>query len=348
MSKLRKRVRVTDKFFMLILFIFLSELAAAILAFLFREHMTREYFTRELKRHYQGHNTSDVFTSTWNAIMSSFECCGVSGPQDFDDSLFRLLSPRSDAPGQGPGVTRQAPGVKAHSPGSEVETRGALADSVLEQCVSGAVAYYTNYKGCYSSLVDYFETYIYSAGALAIIVLSIEDDCSVLALVWSNLTLQVSGSEVQFAVPGQSLSLPCPYTFEDQAPLSELSVQWKSPQNQLLCHFVKHKTFLNCSSGYSLSYSPANVSLVITSVQERDYGTHLCSVSKRHEFTDSQVQVSRHTVPRGTCICPHVHTLRAHTALFTRDIELSARPDALDTRASLQTQGLQSKMKCPL
>ncbi|XP_072321376.1 tetraspanin-18B-like [Eucyclogobius newberryi] len=162
-------------FFMLILFIFLSELAVAILAFLFREHMTREYFTQELKRHYQGHNTSDVFTSTWNTIMSSFECCGVSGPQDFDDSLFRLLSPSKAVPEAC--CQSEGPGPQGRGPGLDGETGGAYregGDSGLEQCVGGAVAYYTNYKGCYSSLVDYFETYIYFAGALAIIVLSIE------------------------------------------------------------------------------------------------------------------------------------------------------------------------------
>ncbi|KAJ0001743.1 hypothetical protein NQD34_001539 [Periophthalmus magnuspinnatus] len=114
-----------------------------------------------------------------------------------------------------------------------------------------------------------------------------------MALIWSHLT--VKGSEVLFASPGQPFSLPCVYPYEDHTPLPELSVQWKSPQNQLLCHFVKHKSFLNCSSGYHLSYRPARISLAIERVQNQDYGTHLCSVSKRHEFTDTQVQLSRQT-----------------------------------------------------
>jgi len=33
--------------------------------------LTREYFTKELKKHYQGYNNTDVFTSTWNAIMNT-------------------------------------------------------------------------------------------------------------------------------------------------------------------------------------------------------------------------------------------------------------------------------------
>ncbi|KAG8547102.1 hypothetical protein GDO81_029085 [Engystomops pustulosus] len=56
-------------FFMFILVIFLAELSAAILAFLFRENLTRDFFTKDLKRHYQGNNSTDVFTSTWNSVM---------------------------------------------------------------------------------------------------------------------------------------------------------------------------------------------------------------------------------------------------------------------------------------
>ncbi|XP_030233963.1 tetraspanin-18 isoform X1 [Gadus morhua] len=145
-------------FFMLILFIFLTELAAAILAFLFREHLTREYFTRELKRHYQGHNNTDVFTSTWNAIMTTFDCCGVSSPEDFEESLFRLISPRKAVPEACCQRNRFLGDVEHVS---------------LEQCLSGTMAFRHN-KGCYSAVVDYFETYIYMAGALAIVVLTIE------------------------------------------------------------------------------------------------------------------------------------------------------------------------------
>ncbi|XP_019111718.1 tetraspanin-18 isoform X1 [Larimichthys crocea] len=143
-------------FFMLILFIFLAELAAAILAFLFREHLTRDYFSRELKRHYQGRNNSDVFTSTWNAIMTTFDCCGVSGPEDFEESLFRLLSPNKLVPE------------------ACCQRNGYLGDVSVEQCVSGGGVAFRHNKGCYSAMVDYFETYIYTAGALAIVVLTIE------------------------------------------------------------------------------------------------------------------------------------------------------------------------------
>ncbi|XP_028296846.1 tetraspanin-18-like isoform X2 [Gouania willdenowi] len=133
-------------FFLLILFIFLAELAAAILAFLYRDHLTRDYFTRELKRHYKvNNNNTDVFSSTWNAIMTT----------DFEKSRFRFLRPSDVVP--------EACCLKDSY----------HRDGVLEQCLSGNEAFIHD-KGCYSAMVDYFETYIYTAGALAIIVLTIE------------------------------------------------------------------------------------------------------------------------------------------------------------------------------
>lgn len=140
-------------FFLLILIIFLAELAAAILAFIFREHLTRDYFTKELKAHYRSSNSTDAFTETWNTIMSTFECCGVNSAEDFDQrSVFRQRNPN-----------RTMPEVCCQS-----------SDQVMnvEECLRGVIPTHT--KGCYSAVVDYFETYIYIAGALAIVVLTIE------------------------------------------------------------------------------------------------------------------------------------------------------------------------------
>ncbi|KAF7224193.1 tetraspanin-18B [Nothobranchius furzeri] len=146
-------------FFMLILLIFLAELAAAILAFIFREHLTREYFTKELKSYYQGYNNkSDVFSSTWNAIMTTFECCGVNGPEDFKDSVFRQMDQTHVIPVACCKRTSQ---------------NGEVAYTNLEHCISGNMEFRKN-KGCYSAVVDYFELYIYVAGALAIVVLTVE------------------------------------------------------------------------------------------------------------------------------------------------------------------------------
>ncbi|KAM9461841.1 tetraspanin-18a isoform 1-T1 [Clarias gariepinus] len=141
-------------FFLLILIIFLAELAAAILAFIFREHLTRDYFTKELKAHYQGSNNTDVFTATWNTIMNTFECCGVNSADDFDQqSLFRHLNPG-----------RAVPEVCCLN--NEQMMMNA------DECLRGNMPF--RIKGCYSAVVDYFEAYIYMAGALAIVVLTIE------------------------------------------------------------------------------------------------------------------------------------------------------------------------------
>ncbi|KAG7231111.1 hypothetical protein INR49_027151, partial [Caranx melampygus] len=120
---------VEPSFFMLILLIFLAELAAAILAFIFREHLTREYFTKELKRHYQGYNNTDVFTSTWNAIMTTFDCCGVNSPEDFKDSLFRMINPNHMVPEACCQHASQA---------------GELAYISQEQCLSGSMMFRNN------------------------------------------------------------------------------------------------------------------------------------------------------------------------------------------------------------
>uniref|UniRef100_A0A803TEY7 Tetraspanin 18 n=1 Tax=Anolis carolinensis TaxID=28377 RepID=A0A803TEY7_ANOCA len=86
-------------FFMFILLIFLAELSAAILAFIFRENLTREFFTKELKKHYQGSNESDVFSSTWNSVMITFGCCGVNGAEDFETApRFLLLHSHNEVP----------------------------------------------------------------------------------------------------------------------------------------------------------------------------------------------------------------------------------------------------------
>uniref|UniRef100_A0A7N6BN85 Tetraspanin n=1 Tax=Anabas testudineus TaxID=64144 RepID=A0A7N6BN85_ANATE len=129
-------------FFMLILLIFLAELAAAILAFIFREHVSL------------GHS----FFSYSVLFCLQFDCCGVNSPEDFKDSLFRLINQNHVVP--------EACCQRASQTGD-------LASISQEQCLSGNMMFRNN-KGCYSAVVDYFELYIYVAGALAIVVLTIE------------------------------------------------------------------------------------------------------------------------------------------------------------------------------
>uniref|UniRef100_A0A8C0PCP2 Tetraspanin-18 n=1 Tax=Canis lupus familiaris TaxID=9615 RepID=A0A8C0PCP2_CANLF len=148
------------QFFLFILIIFLAELSAAILAFIFRENLTRESFTKELTKHYQGNNDTDVFSATWNSVMITFGCCGVNGPEDFRfASVFRLLTTGSD----------EVPEACCRR---EPQTR----DGVLlsrEECLLGRDLF-VNKQGCYTVILNTFETYVYLAGALAIGVLAIE------------------------------------------------------------------------------------------------------------------------------------------------------------------------------
>uniref|UniRef100_A0A8B9YM04 Tetraspanin-18 n=1 Tax=Bos mutus grunniens TaxID=30521 RepID=A0A8B9YM04_BOSMU len=147
-------------FFLFILIIFLAELSAAILAFIFRGNLTREFFTKELTKHYQGNNDTDIFSATWNSVMITFGCCGVNGPEDFKyASVFRLLTLDSD----------EVPEACCRR---EPQSR----DGVLlsrEECLLGRDLF-LNKQGCYTVILNAFETYVYLAGALAIGVLAIE------------------------------------------------------------------------------------------------------------------------------------------------------------------------------
>lgn len=102
-----------------------------------------------------------------------------------------------------------------------------------------------------------------------------------------------------FSPLGQTVGLPCKYGFESLRDLKQLSLQWKGPSNELLCHFIKHKAYQNCTPGYSLEYTPDNITLTIWMVKRTDFGTHVCSVSKRHEFSDFSIDLILKTGESG-------------------------------------------------
>ncbi|XP_043918898.1 tetraspanin-18 [Protopterus annectens] len=145
-------------FFILILIIFLAELAAAIVAFIFREHLTREFFTKELKKHYMGSNSSDVFSATWNSIMIAFGCCGVNGPEDFEETINFPTMPNQNVP--------EACCKR------DLHLRQVTTD-YREECLQGKESFYNN-QGCYTVILNSLEPYVYLAGALTIGVLAIE------------------------------------------------------------------------------------------------------------------------------------------------------------------------------
>uniref|UniRef100_A0A8C5QZU2 Tetraspanin n=1 Tax=Leptobrachium leishanense TaxID=445787 RepID=A0A8C5QZU2_9ANUR len=147
-------------FFMFILVIFLAELRLPSspsfpLCVL---QLTRDFFTREVKRHYQGSNSSEVFSSTWNSVMTTFECCGVNGPEDFEDGLRFKLTPHHRLP---------EACCRREIPSGD----GAFLNRVA--CLTGNELF-QNRQGCYSVILTSLEPYVYIAGALAIGVLTTE------------------------------------------------------------------------------------------------------------------------------------------------------------------------------
>ncbi|XP_005154247.1 tetraspanin-18 [Melopsittacus undulatus] len=156
-------------FFMFILLIFLAELSAAILAFIFRENLTREFFTKELKKHYLRNNDTDVFSSTWNSVMITFACCGVNGPEDFEAVPLLPYSPEAVPPLPYSPLESTTPEACCQR---ELQSREGMFVN-REACLAGFEKF-QNRQGCYTVILNSFETYVYLAGALAIGVLAIE------------------------------------------------------------------------------------------------------------------------------------------------------------------------------
>ncbi|CAB1423726.1 unnamed protein product [Pleuronectes platessa] len=116
----------------------------------------------------------------------------------------------------------------------------------------------------------------------------------VLGLVLSHLVGEGSVVKV-LCHPGERVTLPCAYHYEDEGDVPQLSVQWRSPLNQLLCHYIKHKAFRNCTPGYTIRYTPRAIALTVQHVSVDDFGLHVCSVGKPHEFRDSSIELLRST-----------------------------------------------------
>ncbi|CAL8352770.1 unnamed protein product [Merluccius merluccius] len=109
------------------------------------------------------------------------------------------------------------------------------------------------------------------------------------------------------SLPGRPVTMPCAYGYEDRGEVPQLSVQWRGPPGRgLLCHYIKHKAFQNCSRGYSLSYRPGSILLTIQQVQAQDYGTHVCSVSKRHNVSDNSVHLAMRMGEWKRCMGPEM------------------------------------------
>lgn len=108
----------------------------------------------------------------------------------------------------------------------------------------------------------------------------------------SLMLLSVTVTALQLRSPlKRPLSMPCEYDYEAHGAIEQLSLQWRSPKSQLLCHFIKHKDYRNCTQGYSALYTPGNITLIIHKVKDEDFGKHVCSVSKRHAFVDYIIEL---------------------------------------------------------
>ncbi|XP_078715024.1 tetraspanin-18-like isoform X2 [Lampetra fluviatilis] len=121
--------------------------------------LNEDFFKNDLKKQYRGDNNTDVFSKTWNTIMISLKCCGVSGVDDFGkDSVFHELYQMQPMPEAC--CKRQMNGQEGHFIN---KTR----------CFSQDPDFY-NKEGCYLTMLKSFQMYVYMVGAVGIGVLAIE------------------------------------------------------------------------------------------------------------------------------------------------------------------------------
>ncbi|XP_072128272.1 tetraspanin-18-like [Mobula birostris] len=154
--------------FLLILLMCTVELTAGIVAFLFRNHLTKRYFEDDLGAHYTGDNGTNAYTKSSNSIMIRFKCCGLSGPNDFPNAVnFVLLNPTFNVP------------VACCKRNESTQNREILN---VVRCVSGDIKF-VNTQGCFDLLLPKVEQTLYLAGALSIWILIIEI-CVMIFTIW--------------------------------------------------------------------------------------------------------------------------------------------------------------------
>jgi len=84
--------------------------------------LTREFFTKELKKHYLRNNDTDVFSSTWNSVMITVSQAVPVTCGPWSVAVGTALSPHHSSPGSAcfgqPIASRAAP---AFGPGGRRE-----------------------------------------------------------------------------------------------------------------------------------------------------------------------------------------------------------------------------------
>ncbi|XP_032812224.1 tetraspanin-1 [Petromyzon marinus] len=79
-------------FFIIVLIIFIAEVAAGISALLYGSlvaSLLQGQAMKSIKEDYGQTGSKQVITDAWNAIMQEFQCCGFTNYTDFDGSYFQ-------------------------------------------------------------------------------------------------------------------------------------------------------------------------------------------------------------------------------------------------------------------
>ncbi|XP_061486583.1 tetraspanin-18-like [Rhineura floridana] len=146
-------------FFLLIFLVFALEIAAGLLIHFHGKEVQDEFFLVQLKENYKGDNSTELFTRAWNIFMITFECCGIVGPDDFNECHYFRADQTDDKWPQAC-CTR----VVAE-PSSE------LLD--LARCRKREMEYINN-EGCFPTIIQLLKKYITITETFAFGVLAFE------------------------------------------------------------------------------------------------------------------------------------------------------------------------------
>ncbi|KAM6114479.1 tetraspanin-18-like [Phoenicopterus ruber ruber] len=147
------------QFFILVSLIFVAQLIGALLFLVHWKQIQPEQFLAELRRNYRGDEGAEIFSAAWNALMVTFSCCGVLGPEDFGNgSRFQDLHPGTPWP-------------RACCARDGLLQAGELLG--WEQCRERSPGY-IHEQGCFSTFSRTLQEYVSVPGTCSLAVLGIE------------------------------------------------------------------------------------------------------------------------------------------------------------------------------
>jgi len=154
----RKRGGLLTTYFILLLIIFLCEIVAAIIAFVYHDSLTQEIEVDLVKNMNKNYNEAgqEAFTKAVDEMQQNFQCCGVASYSDWQNSKF--IKTNED------GLKTPESCCKSPSPGCSVRDHPSNIYRVLHD----------QSMGCLVKLEYYLQEHIFILAVTCIVVAGLE------------------------------------------------------------------------------------------------------------------------------------------------------------------------------